>query len=1247
MKQISFIFYKKIIAFLLIYLFNWVNYSYAQNTDYIFKHITVSDGLVNNNVTALCQDSDGFMWIGTQSGLQRYDGTRFKNFQADIRDTAALQTDWISSIFEDSKKRLWIGTDHGAPYQLNKSTRKFYNYNLHAAAGNKVNGTWHFAEDKKGNIWLAGHEGYFKLDAKTNQFVKWNAIMGLAKNARTGTMTIDSNDNLWLCANEGISFYNVTEKKLYNSLYNPAHNPIFDIKEVISNILTNGNYIWISSGQRIIYRYEILTQKIKAFTFDMLPSKKQGPAVQKEIPGLVYALQNGQIIIPLTERGIAFYHPELENFSIVDADNTKAYAYHTENGNECLLQDREKNILIGNATGINIYNPDKQLFFTHGLATGNKKSFPKTIVSDFLEMPDGNILVGYYDVNGGIVKTDSAFGFKKHYLLKENGNENSAHNVIWNLFRDEKGIVWGPNQKKSVLKLDPESGKIWEDKDSLLTGSINIIKQDSDGDIWIGHWSKGLGRINTDKHTQHFYSSFIYSDNSTKKSVHSILVDTDKIWAGTFQHGLQVFDKHSEKFTAAFVVNERDKNSISSNTILDIVKYNKDTLLLATEMGVNIFDTKRNIFKAITVKEGLPNNLVLGMMLDDASNLWVVCSGGGFCKLNMHNLAITTYNNNDGIIDNIFSGRIYGLKNGTALIAASKSFISFNPSGIAASKPPANVLITDFRVFEKELMVNTEIKNKQAVQLSYNENSLRIEFASLDFWTSGSIKYFYKLEGVDKDWIQADKNQAAIYNQLNNGNYIFKVKCANRDGIYCTEITQLKIIIKPPFWKTWWFIFLSAAAAVLLIFWFIKWREKNIKAIEDEKLKVEQLNADQYKNKLELEQIINYFSSSLINKNSVDDVLWDVAKNLIGRLGFEDCMIYLWNEDKTKMTQRAGHGPKGTAEDIVNSHFDVIGGQGLVGYVMQTKEPVLVPDTTKDNRYRVDDINRLSEITVPVIYDDELIGVIDSEHHQKNFFTQQHMQVLITIASMVGNKIKSIESENSLQKARIEMLGINEKLSEARLEALRSQMNPHFIFNSLNAIQECILTNKVDAAYEYLSKFSKLQRMVLNNSAEEFITLSSEIEMLKLYLSLESLRFSQSFMYTVDVDKSVDADEIMVPSMIIQPYVENSVWHGLRNKSGDKILTVTCVEVAGELIITIDDNGIGRKKAAIIKAQKLGTGKVESKGTILTEQRINILSIKYNAKIYAEIIDKVNEKNEASGTTIIIRLPADIETNKE
>ena len=1248
MVQIIIISCKKNIAILVICLFCGYGYAHAQQTNHFFRHITKSDGLISAKVTALYQDEAGFIWIGTQVGLQRYDGTRFKNYLADIRDTAALQTDWISAVFEDSKKRLWIGTDHGAPYILNRTTGKFYNYNLHASAANKINGTWHFAEDKKGNIWLAGHEGYFKLDEKTNKFEKWNAKMGLKEGLATGYLTIDENDNLWLCTTDGICFYNTAEKKLYNRSYNPAHNPLFEINANIANILIDTNNIWISTGLKNVYRYQLSNQKIQLYDFEKLPKEKLRTGNEKEDIGFLFHLRNGQVIVSVLNRGMAYYNAERDNFSVVDIDNTTASSLHASDrdGSKCIIQDRDGNVLIGGDGGININNQDKQSFFTHGLGKDGEDFFPKGQVGDFLELPDGNILIGYYERNGGIVETDGSFKFKQHYLFKQFGDENSERNQIWSLFADEKGMIWAANQKRSVLKLNLLNNKLWEDADQIPNDLVNAIKKGSDGDVWVAYWAKGLGRINNSKHIQRNYTSFLYPDMSVKRRVQSILVDENKIWVGSFQNGLQVFDIRKEKFTSAFIVNERDKNSISSNSVIDIIRYSKDTLLLATEMGVNIFDTKKNIFTAITSKDGLPNNIVLGLMRDEHADVWVVCSGGGLCKINMQNLAITTYDNNDGIIDNVFSGRIYSLKNGRALIATSNGFVSFTPSKLIVSPPPTNVVITGFSVFGKEKIIDSLLGNNRPLEFSYKENSIRIEFASLDLWEAGRTKYFYKLEGIDKDWIQAGKDQAAIYNQLNDGAYIFKVKCANRDGVCSNAITELKIIISPPFWKTWWFILGMIICGILLVITFIKWREKNIRAFDKEKLKVEQLSAAQYKSELELEQIVNYFSSSLVDKHTDDDVLWDVAKNLISRLGFVDCMMYLWNDDKTKMIQHAGYGPKDSAEQFEKQYFDVVSGQGVVGYVMQTCEPVLIADTSKDPRYRVDDLERLSELTVPVIYNGELIGVIDSEHHERNFFTTQHLQILTTIATLTANKIISLRTEKTLQQNQIEIYSMNEQLSKARLEALRSQMNPHFIFNSLNAIQECILTNKVDAAYEYLSKFSKLQRMVLNNSSKEFIPFSSELEMLQLYLSLESLRFSQSFNYKIEVDENIDTDDVTVPSMLIQPFVENSIWHGLRNKMGDKLISIICKEEDGVLIITIDDNGIGRKEAALIKAKKLGSEQLESKGTALTEQRIKLLSGKYKAKICINTVDKVNEKKEALGTTVILMLPTDIQTKK-
>ena len=1188
------------------------------------------------------------MWIGFQTGLQRFDGTKFKNYLADVRDTAALQSDWIAAIFEDSKKRFWIGNDIGTPYQLNRKTGKFYNYNLHASPQNKISGISFFKEDKLGAIWTLAHDGLYKLNEKINQFEKQDSLIGFAKGTKAGvigSMAFDEANNIWLNTTTGIKFYNQTENKLYDASYNPNHNPAFDIDFLGGFILLTQKKLWFT-GYGGIYKYNLLTGEMNKFYIDKPPSKKMGLVFQKESPAGLLCADDDKIIIALAGRGLAMYNPDKNNFSVVEIDNANPTGYHALEGIESsvmLLQDDDKNIIVGADAGINIYNKQKQLFNIHKTDVASGNLFPKTEANDFLQMPDGDILISYYFFDGGIVKTDSNFQFKKHYLYNKNGNKKNFSNVLWTLFNDGNGKIWAPNQGNSFLKLDLKTDKISEDKDSILGGPIIIIKQDKRGDIWMGHWSKGLVKKDGKTNKYSFYTNFLQTDSTYKKRVQCILLDSNKIWAGTLQNGLQIFNKTTEKFAEAFVADAKNKTSISSNCVTDIIEYNKDTLVLATLMGVNIFDKKNKTFKTITTKEGLPNNLVQTVMSDGLGNVWAACYQDAFCKINMTDFSVTNYGINDGLIDNIFTNKFHQLKNGTFLIGSSTGFISFNSASFSASAAPKNVLITGLHIFEKDIQSDSSNYNNQTFKTTYQKNSVRIDFASLEYWNPESIKYYYRLNGVDKDWILADKNHTAIYNQLNDGEYLFEIKCANRDAVFCKNITTLKIIITPPFWKTWWFRILLAFCAFCIIYFFIKWRVKNIKAIEAEKLKVQQLNAEQYKSKLELEQIINYFSSSLIDKHTVDDVLWDVAKNLIGRLGFVDCMIYLWNDDKTKMLQKASHGHKDSEEEIREQLFEVLPGQGLVGYVMQMKEAVVVADTTKDNRYRPDDIVRLSEITVPIIYNDELIGVLDSEHPDQNFYTPQHLQLLTTIATLVANKINSIEAEQLIQQKSIEMYSMNEQLSKAKLEALRSQMNPHFIFNSLNAIQECILTNNVEAAYKYLSKFSKLQRMVLNNSEKELIPLSDEIEMLQLYLSLESLRFSKSFVYNIDITGIADANEIMIPSLITQPLVENAIWHGLRSKEGDKNLSIIYEEKNAKLYISIDDNGIGREAAGIIKKQKLGNDQFASRATVILQQRLLVLSQQLKADIQLKTTDKKDAKGNAAGTKVVLSFPANLE----
>jgi ligand-binding sensor domain-containing protein len=216
---------------------------------------------------------------------------------------------------------------------------------------------------------------------------------------------------------------------------------------------------------------------------------------------------------------------------------------------------------------------------------------------------------------------------------------------------------------------------------------------------------------------------------------------------------------------------------------------------------------------------------------------------------------------------------------------------------------------------------------------------------------------------------------------------------------------------------------------------------------------------------------------------------------------------------------------------------------------------------------------------------------------------------------------------------------IKQQMAELEGKALRAQMNPHFIFNSLNAIQELVVTENYTGSYQYLSKFSKLLRMVLNNSEKNAIPLSSEIEMNQLYLELESLRFKQSFHYSILVDENLDPDSVEFPSLLLQPFIENAIWHGLMHKEGEKKLKVSFSTTGDKLFCEIEDNGIGREKAAIIKAQKLGAHHFDSKGTQLALQRIETLQHFGFTNASIHITDMVNDNNQPSGTKVTIAIP--------
>ena len=443
------------------------------------------------------------------------------------------------------------------------------------------------------------------------------------------------------------------------------------------------------------------------------------------------------------------------------------------------------------------------------------------------------------------------------------------------------------------------------------------------------------------------------------------------------------------------------------------------------------------------------------------------------------------------------------------------------------------------------------------------------------------------------------------------------------------------LFVVVPSW-VWPFFITSMILLLYISYRIMRIREKKIRDYNSTRIELEKLRSENYKELLEREQINNFFSTSLLLKYDVDEILWDVTRNLIAKLDFEDCLIYLWNEDKTRIVQRAGFGLKDSKELLMRFPYDLAPGQGIVGTVAATGIPLIVPDTRKDSRYIPEGYSGLSEICVPIKYEDEVLGVMDSEHSELEFFNQNHLQMMNTISALMAAKIKSIEADQQLRMQKAQIDNISKQLIELQLAALRSQMNPHFIFNALNSIKRFVLSNDAENADNYLSKFSKLIRLILVTTREASISLEKEIEMLTLYLELEKLRFGSKLNYQIYIDRPLAESTIYIPTMIVQPFIENAILHGIMHKEGEGEIWISFFDYNNHIEIDVKDNGVGREAA---KQMSLNRDRPHNSfGIEVTQARLSALKPDAETPSGIEIVD-IEENGAPAGTLVKIFVP--------
>ena len=1196
--------------------------SFSQNTFHqnSFNHLNVKDGLSHGLINAICQDEEGFLWIGTYDGLNRFDGKSFKVFKYNRKNPKSLMNNIVHDVCADKEGNIWCSTTSGIS-RYNKQTDSFDNYVLEDDSTHEkiVAGEGSILCDRQGVIWAGtGSCGLYEFLPEKNQFKNYKRYISdstslPSNHIRKHCIAEDkARQGLWVATTRGLCYFDTKTKIAYSYRNNPQQLPVFDNHRIFPVCVTNDNRVVIGDNtSREICFYDIIRNEVVR-TSKIMVGKDSTEAAN------FFCDSKNNLWITAWNYHLWRIDGKTGEYTEVlhDDNNPKSI-----NSTFCwdVFEDKEGTLWFGGLKGISYFNPGKTFYevFRPDLKVPMLGK-QQVIYSSF---EDENELLWLATRGAGLISYDFKSGKTNEYSFEENsGIPSDLRNTVTCILLRDGLLYLGTNAGIKTFNRETKKFKYVETIPAADEGQhfIQFLTLQNDSMIWYFDYSNGLHRINLNTHAvTKFHDIDLGEEKVEMDYVLSINADRQQnIWISGSWDGWLKYNAATDSFTG-YKVNNNDTNALPEIPISQmVIDSDGNNWVLLRGQGLGRFNPATGKCVTWNSSDGLAFDPSIGLTADRFGRLWIA----GYNLLSVfdtksekfENYYIEFAENDYNYINNMLT-----LRNGKIVSGMLGAFVVYDPVMQERKLPIPNILISNFKVFEKSLPFTQQ---HAEISLSYRENFFTFDYSVVTGVEYDKIEYSYTLEGFDKDWVMAGKRQSAPYTNVPGGDYFFKVKARSSDGLWTQPKTLATIHISKIYYQTWWFRFLVALFMFLIIRFYVRFRNHRQKQ-ED------------------AEHAIAYFANSEYTNSSPEEILWDLARNCISRLGFVDCVIYMLDEDRQMLIQKAALGEKTPDEKTILNPIEIPVGKGIVGSVASSGKTELISDTSKDPRYIRDDASRLSEIAVPILFDGKTIGVIDSEHPRKNFFNEDHRRILETIASICATKIVNAISSQELVEKEKKLLAIDKRVADLRLMALRAQMNPHFIFNCLNAIDNYILKNDVQNASMYLNKFARLIRTILSESDKSYVTLKSELELLKNYIELENLRFEDKFEFRLSADAAIDLEDTEVPPMLLQPFVENALVHGLIHKKGDKLLSLKIVPIEGALLCIIEDNGIGRAEAKRIKESKSQTH--ESKGMRVTEGRLELLQQQVKEKGTVTIYDLKDENGNAAGTRVEITIPVE------
>lgn len=798
----------------------------AQSGEIVFTRTTKENGLAADLIHAVIKDRQGYYWVSSVNGLQRFDGYKWVNFRHDGKDSASLPDNAVYQLMEDNQGRLWLNAG-GYPCIYNPLHRNFRKIPVDYP-GKKPFNIYSLFQDSKGRVWMvSGPQGLFVLDTIKNIFRPYSTVWPSLFSKAFGLVE-DAKGRYWLATDKGCVVYDSKSKTYLNKKNNPDSFTCLENEDFLNNcgyVYLDKNQIlwthgWSSEKGPLVFRYDINKNEfspVKYYT-NTAPTK-----LLTDQSGTTWAYY-GTILARYDEKLKGLIEMPPTRNSLYGIDFNIIYN---------MYEDVDGTIWVMSDLGLYNFNPRLQYFTTlKGVWSfrGKKKTDPGT--SGFIQTRSGHILsIGGND--DGIIFYDSTFNqLNPLYGYNTSDKKLLPFIMTWCGLQDSKGIIWVGCQVGGIIQLNPTTHKVSTLMLPEFEGhTIRSIKEDTEGNIWFGTQHSTLVKWERSANKFHKIISLTKIKEDFAWILSMVMTGKDDLWMSSFTGGLLHVNRSTGKIIEQFQHDETDPASISSDYTKAIVLLNRDTLAIGTEKGIDLFSISKKTFSHISENDGLPGGGIFSMIADDKGNLWFT-TVDGIAKIHLPDKRIHKYGSPDGVIEKDFQyGAAIRLKDGRIVFGNTRGLVYFNPATINEAAVPSDVTVTGFSISDIGLSADSLFQNSNKIRLRYFQNSIAIRFSSLGNCIYNKPVYYYMLEGINKDWV-ATQNPEAVYSYLPSGTYTFKVKCISPDGVPSKNITSFTIYIRPPFYKTWWFYTLCTLLIAVIIYTIYRIRIQRMMALE-------------------------------------------------------------------------------------------------------------------------------------------------------------------------------------------------------------------------------------------------------------------------------------------------------------------------------------------------------------------------------------------------------------------------------